>query len=118
MRASNWALDFRPRPPETTRVAVPRSGREEVCRSSETQVVGQGALGSSPGEMVALLEARGAAGKAVPRIVSILMGSEDWRVRIALPAYMGRTKAFRRSGISETGGAGVMEMSGTYCLRF
>ena len=86
MRASNCSLDFRPRPPETTRVAVARSGREDVWRSSETQVVGQGAWGSSPAVIEALLEAIEAAGKAVPRIVRILMGSEDWTVRIALPA--------------------------------
>ena len=77
MYLSNCSLDFRPRPPETTRLAVARSGRSDVCRSSETQVVGQGALGSSPVVTGALLEAIGAAGKAVPRIVIILMGSED-----------------------------------------
>ena len=36
-----------------------------------------------------------AAANAVPRTVIILISSLDWTVRIALPAYMGRTKAAR-----------------------
>ena len=38
-----------------------------------------------------------AAAKAVPRIVMILIGSVDWTVRMALPAYMGRTNAVGQS---------------------
>ena len=34
-----------------------------------------------------------AGGKAVPRVVIIFIESEECTVRIALPAYMGRTKA-------------------------
>lgn len=83
---SNCSLDFRPRPPETTREAVARSGRSDFWRSSEIQVVGHGALGSVPSSIFALLEPSCAAGKAVPRIVIIFMGSVDWTVRIALPA--------------------------------
>ena len=54
--ASNCSLDLRPRPPETTRVAVARSGRSDLARSSEIQVVGHGALGSEPSSISALLE--------------------------------------------------------------
>ena len=34
-----------------------------------------------------------AAAKAVPLIVIILILSDDWTVRMAFPAYIGRTKA-------------------------
>ncbi len=43
--------------------------------------------------MVAESEPVPAGGKDVCLTVRSLIGSEDWTVRIALPAYMGRTNA-------------------------
>lgn len=83
---SNSSFDFRPRPPETTREAVERSGRSEVARSSEIQVVGVEALGSVPSSRVPLPPSAAPDGNAVPRTVMIFVESVDWTVRIALPA--------------------------------
>lgn len=90
---SNSSFDFRPRPPETTLVAVARSGRSDLARSSDTHSVSGSTLGSTPSVISADPPSVSAAGKAVPRTVIILMLSVDWTVRAAFPAYMGRTKA-------------------------
>lgn len=82
----NSSLLLRPRPPETTREAVARSGRSEVARSSEIHSVRHSALGSVPSSRVALPPSAAPEGKAVPRTVMIFVESEDWTVRIALPA--------------------------------
>ena len=55
--------------------------------------MGQGGLGSTPSSTVAELDPVPAGGKEVCLTVRSLTGSEDWTVRIALPAYMGRTNA-------------------------
>jgi hypothetical protein len=86
MRRSNSSLDFRPRPPDTTLVAVPRSGRSLLARSSDTHSVAQGACGSVPSLMEAEPPMVSAAGKAVLRTVMSLIESEDWTVAMALPA--------------------------------
>ena len=86
MIESNCSFDFKPRPPDTTLSAVARSGRSLLVKFSEIQVVGQGALGSMPSSIGVDADPKGAAAKAVPRIVITLIESEDWTVRIALPA--------------------------------
>lgn len=86
IRRSNSDLDFRPRPPETTLEAEASSGRSDLARSSDSQVVGFGTLGSSPVEIEAEPPVGDAAGKAVLRTVRIFIGSVDWTVRMALPA--------------------------------
>lgn len=83
---SNSSLDLRPRPPETTFSAEPRSGRSDLARSSEIHSVGEGALGSMPSSRVAEPPVVSGAGKAVPRTVMIFIASLDWTVRMALPA--------------------------------
>lgn len=93
IRASNCSLDLRPRPPDTTRVAATRSGRSDAVNSSEIHSVGEGAWGSTPSTISAEPSVASAGVKAVPRMVMSLMGSDDWTVRVALPAYIGRTKA-------------------------
>ena len=67
-------------------MAVPRSGRSVFARSSDTHSVAQGACGSAPELIEAEPPAVSVGGKAVPRIVMNLMGSEDWTVAMALPA--------------------------------
>ena len=92
-----------------------------MVRSSETQVVGHGALGSTPSTTDAEPPVCSAGAKAVPRTVIILMGSEDWTVRIALPAYIGRTKAAERLAVEVEKQKDLMRKlrSGwAYCLRF
>lgn len=93
---SNCSFDLRPLPPDTTLPAVARSGRSDFARSSETHSVGDSDLGSTPSVISAEPPEISAAGKAVPRIVMILIGSEDWRVMMALPAYIGRMNAIER----------------------
>lgn len=90
---SNCSLDFRPRPPETTLLAVARSGRSDFAKSSESHSVLISAWGSMPSAIVAEPPSASAAANAVPRMVTILTLSDDWTVRMALPAYIGRTKA-------------------------
>lgn len=49
--------------------------------------MGERVFGSRPDEIEAVFEEEGsAAGKEVVRTVMILIGSVDWRVRMALPA--------------------------------
>lgn len=90
---SNCSLDFSPRPPETTLLAVARSGRSDLVRSSEIHSVTGSTLGSIPSVMSADPSSSSAAAKAVPRTVMILIWSVDWTVSSALPAYIGRTNA-------------------------
>lgn len=74
---SNCSLDFRPRPPETTLLAVARSGRSDLARSSETHCVSDLKFGSTPSTMSAEPPSSPAAANAVPRIVTIFILSED-----------------------------------------
>jgi hypothetical protein len=88
---SNVSLSLRPRPPDTTRLAVLRSGRDDVVRSSPTQVVGHGAFGSEENSStVPSEEPSSAAGYAVPRTVINLIGSNDFIVETAFPIYLAR----------------------------
>ena len=86
MTRSNSSFDFSPRPPETTREAVPRSGRSDLESSSETNSVRAGALGSFPSTICADPPSVSVPWKAVPRTVMSFVGSLDWTVRMALPA--------------------------------
>ena len=90
---SNCSFDFKPRPPETTFPAVAKSGLSDFARFSDIHSVGQAVLGSTPSVISADPSPNSAAANAVPRIVIILIASDDWTVRIAFPAYIGRTKA-------------------------
>lgn len=83
---SKSSFDFRPRPPETTLVAVARSGRSDFARSSDTHSVSDSTFGSIPSVISAEPPSVSAAGKAVPRTVMTLMSSVDWTVRTAFPA--------------------------------
>lgn len=96
MSLSNCSFDLRPRPPETTLVAVARSGRSDFWRSSDIHSVELSAFGSTPSAISAEPPSASAGGNAVPRVVMILIESDDWQVRIAFPAYIGRTKAESR----------------------
>lgn len=94
---SNCSFDFRPRPPETTLLALARSGRSDLARSSETHSVWISTLGSVPSRISAELPAASAGAKAVPRTVIILIVSADCTVRMAFPAYIGRVNAVEES---------------------
>ena len=75
-----------PRPPETTTPAVVSSGRPEVLRVWPSKRASAGASGTSTGSTAALPPVAAAGSNAVPRTVSILIGSVACTVAIALPA--------------------------------
>lgn len=93
MSLSNSSFDLRPRPPDTTFPAVASSGRSDLANSSETHSVGDGAFGSVPSSNDAEPPSASAGGNDVCLTVRSLIGSEDCTVKMALPAYIGRTKA-------------------------
>jgi hypothetical protein len=48
IKRSNSSFDFRPRPPDTTRLAEASSGRSDLVRFSETHSTELDSLGSTP----------------------------------------------------------------------
>ena len=90
------ALSLRPRPPETTRVAVLRSGRDDVARSSPSHVVRHSAFGSEVNSSTgASKEPSSAAGYAVPLTVINIIGSDVFTVANALPSQFNLSSCTR-----------------------
>ena len=84
MTAWNSSAEPRARPPETTILAAPSSGRSDLTISSDTKAV----LGASPAATLST-EAdppSAAAAKAVGRTVMTFLASADWTVSSAFPA--------------------------------
>ena len=84
MTAWNSSAEPIARPPETTILAAPSSGRSDLTISSLTKV----ALPASAPAMVSTLAEppSPAASKLVGRTVMTFLPSEDWTVSSALPA--------------------------------
>jgi hypothetical protein len=93
--ANVWAF-FKARPPDTTRLATPKSGRSDLARVVFICCVGGSATSTGSRELASASapSCEAAAGKAVGLTVKNLIGMDDdaRTVAIAFPAYIGRVK--------------------------
>ena len=86
MMVSKFSLFFRPRPPDTTFVALPRSGRSDTVSSSETHSDWSSPAVPLPSSTETSLLPSLAASKEAVRTVNTLMLSLLRTVAVALPA--------------------------------